>query len=222
MTPHFIIASLAFPAWLRITHFINLLFIGLLVRSGIQILGAHPRLYWKTSCNPEKAWLTLTKRKVPKDQLYTSMDDEVEPSSWIAQPGGQNLGLGRHWHFFSVIFWLLNGIIYVILLFATGEWSRLIPTSWSIVPRAWDTFLTYISFHIPPVSNFRPYDPLQQLTYAAVVFLLAPFMLLTGATMSPAIEAHFPWYVKLFGGRQVGRSLHFLSMLAFVAFTILS
>lgn len=39
--------------------------------------------------------------------------------------------------------------------------------------------------------------------------------------MSPAIEARFPWYVKLFGGRQVGRSLHFLSMLAFVAFTIL-
>ncbi len=221
MMPHFIIASLAFPAWLRITHFINLLFIGLLVRSGIQILGAHPRLYWKNSSNPEKAWLTLTKRKIPKDQLYTSMDDEVEPSSWIAQPGGQNLGLGRHWHFFSVIFWILNGIIYVVLLFATGEWSRLIPTSWSIFPRAWDTFLTYISFHIPPVSNFRPYDPLQQLTYAAVVFLLAPFMLLTGATMSPAIEARLPWYVKLFGGRQVGRSLHFLSMLAFVIFTIM-
>ena len=94
MTAHFVIASLGFPAWLRITHFINLLFIGLLIRSGIQVLGAHPRLYWNDACNPDKAWLTLTKRKVPKDQLYTSMDDEVSPSSWIAQPGGQNLGLG--------------------------------------------------------------------------------------------------------------------------------
>lgn len=89
------------------------------------------------------------------------------------------------------------------------------------MPRAWHTLLTYLSFHIPPASDFQPYDPLQQLTYAAVVLLLAPFMLLTGATMSPAIEARFPWYIKLFGGRQVGRSLHFLAMLTFVAFTIL-
>ena len=221
MTTHLVIASLGFPAWLRITHFINILFIGLLIRSGIQIIGAHPRFYWNDACNPERAWLNLTKRKVPKDRLYTSMDDEIPVSPWLAQPGGDNLGLGRHWHFFSVIFWIINGLIYVVLLFATGEWSRLIPTSWDIVPHTWHTLLTYLSLHIPPTSDFRPYDPLQQLTYTVVVFLLAPFMLLTGATMSPAIEARFPWYIKLFGGRQVGRSLHFLAMLAFVAFIIL-
>src|SRR5205823_4444608 len=111
-------------------------------------------------------------------------------------------------------------IVYVVLLFSTGEWSRLIPTSWSIFPQAWDTFLTYISLHIPPASDFHPYDPLQQLAYAAVVFLLGPFMLLTGAAMSPAIEARFPWYIKLFGGRQVARSLHFLSLIAFTLFII--
>jgi uncharacterized membrane protein YidH (DUF202 family) len=61
---------------------------------------------------------------------------------------------------------------------------------------------------------------LQQLTYAAVVFLLGPFMLLTGATMSPAIAARFPWHIKIFGGRQMGRSLHFLSLLAFIGFII--
>src|SRR5437879_8815236 len=125
MTTHFVIASLEFPAWLRITHYINILFIGLLIRSGIQIIGAHPRFYWNDACNPQRAWLNLTKRKVPKDRLYTSMDDEIPVSPWLAQPGGDNLGLGRHWHFFSVIFWIINGLIYVGLLFATGEWSRL-------------------------------------------------------------------------------------------------
>jgi len=214
------IAALSFPGWLRLTHFINLLFIGLLIRSGIQILAAHPRFYWRDDSNPDKAWLALTRKKIPDDKLYTSMDDEVSVSPLLAQPGKKNLGLGRHWHFFVIIFWLLNGVIYVVLLFTTGEWARLIPTSWEIFPRAWNTLLIYLSLHIPPVSDFRPYDPLQQLAYAAVVFLLAPFMLLTGATMSPAIEARFPWYLKLFGGRQSGRSLHFLSMLAFVAFII--
>jgi DMSO/TMAO reductase YedYZ molybdopterin-dependent catalytic subunit len=107
-----------------------------------------------------------------------------------------------------------------VLLFATGEWTRLIPTSWSIIPDAWNTLLTYLTLHIPPTSAFNPYDPLQQLAYAAVVFLLAPFMLLTGAAMSPSIEARFPWYVRLFGGKQGARSLHFLSLVAFVLFII--
>jgi methionine sulfoxide reductase catalytic subunit len=39
--------------------------------------------------------------------------------------------------------------------------------------------------------------------------------------MSPAIAASAPWYIKLFGGRQVARSLHFLSMVIFAVFVIL-
>ncbi len=221
MILHVALADVSFPAWLRVSHFINLLFIGLLIRSGIQILAAHPRLYWNNSCKPGTDWLKFSRKQVPKDKLWTSMDEEVSAPVLLALPGKENLGLGRHWHFFSVIFWVLNGVIYVFLLFATGEWQRLIPTSWSIVPRAWDTFLTYITFHIPPKADFQPYDPLQQLTYAAVVFLLGPFLIVTGAAMSPAIEARFPWYPKLFGSRQAARSLHFLGMLAFVLFTIM-
>ncbi len=221
MTVHLVIASLGFPVWVVLTHYINLLFIGLVIRSGLQIAGAHPRLYWNDGCDPDTAWLNLVRKKVPRDRVYTAMDDEVPVPTWLALPGKDSLGLGRHWHFFSIIFWVLNGVAYVVLLFATGEWIRLIPTSWSIVPRAWNTLLIYLSFHIPPASDFRPFDPLQQLAYAGVIFLLAPFMLLTGAAMSPSIEARFPWYIKLFGGRQVARSLHFLSMILFVLFILM-
>ena len=63
-----VFASLGFPFWIRITHYINLLFMGLLIRSGIQIAGAHPRLYWNDGCDPNTAWLRLTKKKVPKGQ----------------------------------------------------------------------------------------------------------------------------------------------------------
>jgi len=31
-----------FPLWIRLTHFFNFLFITLLIRSGIEIIGAHP------------------------------------------------------------------------------------------------------------------------------------------------------------------------------------
>ena len=38
--------------------------------------------------------------------------------------------------------------------------------------------------------------------------------------MSPAIDARFPWYPRIFRGRQVARSLHLLGMIAFVLFII--
>jgi hypothetical protein len=34
------------PIWIRFAHFINLIFITLLIRSGIEILSALPKLYW--------------------------------------------------------------------------------------------------------------------------------------------------------------------------------
>jgi methionine sulfoxide reductase catalytic subunit len=79
--------------------------------------------------------------------------------------------------------------------------------------------MLYTSFHFPPVGH--PYNAIQQLTYFIVVFLLGPFMIATGAAMSPAISARFPRYPKIFRGRQVARSLHFLGMIAFVLFIII-
>ena len=38
--------------------------------------------------------------------------------------------------------------------------------------------------------------------------------------MSPALAGRFPWFPRLFGGRQAARSLHFLGLMAFVAFTV--
>jgi len=209
-----------FPAWLRAAHWINVLFLGFLIRAGIQILGAYPRLYWNDNSTPGTEWLKFPKRPIPTDRPWTALEQERDVSAWLGQPGGNNLGLGRHWHFSAAMFWVLNGVVYVVLLFATGEWQRLIPTSWSIFPDAWQSVLTYASLHQPATSPGMPYDPLQQLAYAAVVFLLAPFLILTGAAQSPGIEAQFPRYARLFGGRQGARSLHFLGLLAFIAFII--
>ena len=220
MGSHVVLAVSDFPSWIRVTHYLNFLFMFLLMRSGLQILMAHPRLYWNASCQPGSEWLKFTRATVPTDRLYTAMDDERPISSWLALPGRDELGMGRHWHFFCAIFWILSGLVYVVLLFATGEWSRLIPTSWDIVPRAWHTFRIYSSFHIPPASDFRPFDPLQQLAYAGVVFLLAPFQMLTAFAMSPAIEARFPWFVQLLGGKQGARSLHFIGLVLWVLFGI--
>ncbi|MEP6835037.1 MAG: molybdopterin-dependent oxidoreductase, partial [Gemmatimonas sp.] len=129
------------------------------------------------------------------------------------------VGMARHWHFLTVLFWLGNGAAFVVLLFTSGQWRRLVPTSWQIVPDAWAVFVHYSTFHLPPEPNgFYHYNALQQLAYFGVVFVLAPLAILTGMSMSPAFTARFAWYPKLPGNRQIGRSLHFAVMCAFVVF----
>jgi len=210
-----------FPFWLRFAHFINIIFIVLLIRSGIEILSALPKLYWNDHARPGTEWIKFTKKKFSPDfkkRTWISLEEEESFSSWIALPGHKNLGIGRHWHFLSIIFWISNGAAYYILLFTSGEWQRLIPTSWSILPDAIHDMMLYATFQFNLPGN--PYDSIQQLTYFSVVFLLGPFMIATGAAMSPSIDARFPRYPKIFGGRQAARSLHFLGMIGFVLFII--
>jgi DMSO/TMAO reductase YedYZ molybdopterin-dependent catalytic subunit/thiosulfate reductase cytochrome b subunit len=210
--------ELEFPWWLRITHYINIVFLFFLIRSGIEILASHPKLYWNDHSKPGSEWARFTRKTMPKDKLYDTLDEEESYSSVVAMPGHKELGLGRHWHFFSVIVWVLTGVSYVALLFIDDQWRHLIPTSWSVFPEAWQAMLSYLSFQLP--EHEGTYNALQQLAYFSVVFLLAPFMILTGAAQSPALEARFPWYVRMWGGRQWARSLHFFGLLAFLAFVV--
>jgi thiosulfate reductase cytochrome b subunit len=210
-----------FPFWLRATHLFNLVLMGILVRSGWEILSSLPRLWWRGDSKPGTEWLRLTRRRLPTEEgVYTSLMDERSMSPLLALPGRENIGLGRHWHGLGVMLWVLNGLVYVILLFATGLWRRLIPTSWEVFPEAWESARIYLGLGVPSIEHFQPYDALQMLTYSAVIFLLAPLMILTGLAMSPAIRSRFPWYVKIFRNVQVARSLHFLCHAFFILFIV--
>lgn len=208
-----------FPAWIRATHFLNIIFMSFLIRSGIQILASHPKLYWNDDCRHGSEWARFTNKEMPKDKLWTSKDEEEHYPSTIAMPGSNLLGLGRHWHFLNVVLWILTGLVYVVLLFVASEWRRLVPDSWGVFAKAWSDLITYLSFNIPSHIPHEPYNGLQQLTYFGVVFLLAPLSIATGAAMSPSVSARFPWYPKLFGGHQAARSIHFLGLIAFLLFT---
>ena len=61
------------------------------------------------------------------------------------------------------------------------------------------------------------YNMLQKLTYVGVIFLLLPVVILTGLTMSPGMNAAWPWLLDLFGGRQSARSIHFICAFLLVA-----
>lgn len=211
------------PILIVITHFINLFAVILLIRSGIHILADHPMLYWTEHTTRKNHWLKFGKKKMPKGKLWTA-HDEAERVPHLALPGGAHpeFGMARNWHAIGAIIWVVTGIIYWSYMFISGNWTRLIPTSWEVIPGAFHDFINYIQFRIPPESAFTPYDNLQQIAYGLVVFVLAPIMVLTGLAMSPALMNRFPRYLDIFGGRrQAARSIHFLGMLAFSGFIII-
>jgi methionine sulfoxide reductase catalytic subunit len=211
--------ALQLPIAIVLLHLVNLFCLILLIRSGIQILFDHPKLYWTDDTKDDNHWLRFGKKIMPKDKLWTSLDEAEDPGK-LALPGGtHNLGSARHWHFTTAIIWVVTGAGYVGYLFFSAQWQRLIPTDTGVFSRAIDTMYHYLTLNIP--TEGMTYNALQQLTYAGVVFLLAPLAIVTGLALSPALVAKYPGFLKLFGGRrQVARSLHFISMALFSLFIL--
>lgn len=151
-----------FPLWVRYCHFFNFLFVTMLIRSGLSILVDHPRLYFNNDCTPGSEWIKLTPIVVPHDRIWTAKDDARYISPWVATPGYRHtIGIARAWHFINVHGFIITGVMFAILLFATEQWRRIVPTSWRVVEQAWNTWVHYATFHLPPEPNgFYGYNAL--------------------------------------------------------------
>jgi methionine sulfoxide reductase catalytic subunit len=211
-----------FPVWVRYCHFFNFLFVTILIRSGLSILMDHPRLYFNDGCTPGTEWIRFTPLTVPRERIWTAKDDARYISPLVGTPGYRHtIGLARVWHFIDVHGFIVTGIVFIVMLFTTEQWKRIVPTSPLVLVQAWNTFVHYATFHLPQEPNgFYGYNALQQIAYFTVVFVFGVLAIATGIAMSPAVVNRFPSYARIFGGRQSARSIHFLTMFGFVAFLV--
>ncbi|TAM72248.1 molybdopterin-dependent oxidoreductase [Mycobacterium sp.] len=208
------------PAWVGWTHFFNLFMMTFIIRSGIQILCDHPRLYFNRNSTPGKdEWLRVAK-PVPDDPLWTAKDDSVGLPGQLGLPGiRHSIGLARWWHLGIDVLWLLNGAVFYVLLFATGQWRHIVPTSWDVFPNAVSVAIQYLSLSWPHDNTWVAYNALQLLAYFTTVFIAAPLAVITGLGMSPALSMRFTVISKRLS-IQTARSLHFLVLMYFVSFIV--
>ena len=205
-----------FPWWLRWQHFLNLLFMMFMIRAGLQILADHPRLYFTIASKPDTEWMRLrdavpSDRRDPEDaqRVWTAKMDSVALPKHIGLPGIRHtIGLARWWHFTFDLLWLINGVVFMVLLFSTDQWKRLVPTSFDVFPNALSTALQYLSLQLPQNAGFSTYNALQLLAYSITVFIAAPLALVTGLLQAPAIAGRFRTSTGLLN-RQVARTVHF-------------
>lgn len=213
-------APVGFPAWLGWQHFLNLFFMIFIIRSGATILSDHPRLYWTRHSTPGKDWFRIQK-PVPTDPLYTAKEDSITLPNGVGLPGRRHsIGLARWWHLGIDTLWLLNGIVFYVLIFSTGQWMRLVPLSWDVFPNSVSVAIQYLSLDWPVETGWVNYNGLQLMAYFITVFIAAPAALITGLGMSPALSTRFRAISTVFS-IQVARSLHFLVLCWFLMFIVI-
>jgi thiosulfate reductase cytochrome b subunit len=151
------------------------------------------------------------------------MSGTAEAPQYVGFPGAvtipsfRDLATGRVVHFFFG--WLLVAALFVWFLasFINGHLRRdIVPKGSDIVGLPRDA-LDHARLRL---HHGRAYTPLQKLSYFAVFFVLFPLIVLTGLTMSPGMDAAWPWLLDLFGGRQTARTIHFGVMVLLVLFFI--
>jgi thiosulfate reductase cytochrome b subunit len=188
-------------AWVRVTHWLTTLsFLALLV-TGVEVLISHPRFYWGETGN------------VNTPPLFTLRI----PSSRATVPTGygyvlpdQN-GWSRYLHFESAWVAVLTGLLYVAFGFRKGHFRRnLLPAPSDLSLRGLATAISrHLQFKRPGKEEAWSYNVLQRLTYLLVIFVLFPLIIWTGLAMSPGFTSVFPAAVKVLGGRQSARTIHF-------------
>ena len=113
--------------------------------------------------------------------------------------------------------WLLNGAVFYVLLFTTGQWRPVVPTNWSVIPNSVSVLIQYLSLNWPVENGWVAYNGLQLIAYFITLFIAAPLAFLTGLGMSPALSTRFKPISRVFS-IQLARSLHFLVMAWFLFF----
>lgn len=131
----------------------------------------------------------------------------------------RKISLNLWFHQALDLLWVTNGLIFIVLLFVTGQWMRIVPTSWEVFPNAVSAALQYVSLDWPTENGWVNYNSLQQLAYFATVFLAAPLAIATGVRMSGIWPENAKTLNRAYPV-EWARKIHFPVMLYFVAFII--
>lgn len=191
------------PAWVRLTHWINVVAVVALLMSGLNILMAHPHLYWGLRSTFADPWLSIP-----------------APPDWAMIPPVRDLARARNWHFLFAWVFVINGLIYLVWALAAGRFRRRLWPTVEEMRGLGDSVAEHARLRFPADERARVYNVLQKLTYLAMVLVVLPMMLVTGLSMSPAFNAVGGLLLELMGGRQSARTLHFLSAGLIVLFIL--
>jgi len=224
----------------QLWHWINAGTLLILLMSGLMIFNAHPRLYWgQYGANADPAWLQIGSEnregylrigelRVTTTGFLGRWEDASGRTrnrafpSWATLPSGYNLALARRWHLTFAWVFAIGIVVFGLWSLINGHfWRDLLPKRGELSPRhIWQDIKHHAMLNFPKGAAALNYNILQKASYLGVILVLIPVMILTGLTMSPSMDATWPWLLDVFGGRQSARSIHFIASTLLVVFFI--
>jgi thiosulfate reductase cytochrome b subunit len=185
-------APVGFPAWVAWQHFLTSFFLLFIFRTGWQL---------RSTRRPPAFW---TRRN----------DGRIQTKNPPIR-----IGIYLWFHLTIDALWILNGVVFYVLIFVTDQWVRIVPIHWDVFPNAVTAGLRYASLQWPTSHGWTNYNGLQLLTYFITVFIAAPLAILTGIRLAPGLAVRLRSLDRVIPLRAT-RVVHTGVMIWFVAFTI--
>lgn len=208
--------AVPYSALLRLTHWLNVPLLLLMIASGLQIWWAYPA-FGPDLPKPESLYRALTGAAGAVDPRAIAIGRDFrlftqQTIDWLGI-GGWLAGALR-WHFAVMWPYTLNGLAYLLLLLFTAEGSHYRLGREDFRGAAEMLRHPFRTFYDPPGAG--KFNPIQKIAYNLVV-LAGILSVLTGLAIYKRVQLGFLTY--LFGGYQPSRLLHFLVMLFLAIFT---
>ena len=169
------------PVWLRVSHWINLIAVVIMVLSGWEIYNAAPIFDF-------------------------SFPEQITLGGWLAG--------ALMWHFAAMWLLVFNGLIYLSINILSGRLqNRFFPIRGRDLRGAFINALKGKLAH----DNLTQYNAVQKLAYLLVIADVI-LLVLSGLVIWKPVQ--FPLLRELMGDYDNARIVHFLAMVAVLAFTV--
>ena len=180
----------------RLAHWLNALLLVGMIGSGLQIYAAFPHFGPRGAPYP-----------VFNPWAGESLPHWSRLGGWLA--GALN------WHFSLAWPFVITGLVYLGFLAFSGEWRSLLFRPRDVRP-AVEMQLYYLRLRRehPPQGK---HNALQKAAYTGIV-LLGAVATLSGFAIYKPVQ--LSWLTTLFGGYELARYWHFVTVWVFVAFTV--
>src|SRR5262249_45510831 len=153
----------------RITHWVNVLCLNVLLMSGLQMFNAHPALYIGKQSDFDHPILSITAvernaRLVGVTKLagtnftttgilgVSKVAGAHTPRafpSWATLPAGQDLAIARRWHFLFAWFFVVNGLTYLVYALTSGHVCQDLLPSRPVLKHTGQSLLNHVRLRFP-------------------------------------------------------------------------
>jgi len=179
----------------RLTHWVNVIALGLMITSGLRIFNAYPAFARRGEtfcCYP------FAGKPIPASLTF---------GGWLAG--------ARNWHFAAMWLVFVNGLIYLAFIYLHGEWRDLVPRRGD--PRDMWEMVKFYLFARRDHPHQGKHNALQKVTYFAMP-IFGALAVVTGIAIWKPVQ--LAPLTNALGGYVWARYWHFLIMAALVFLSV--